>query len=204
MSANELVLVRHGATQWSPAGRHTGTTDLPLSVAGTAQARSVGNWLSRQLCQPDGDFGRLSDHICSPMLRTRETASVLELAGAPRARVVGELAEFDYGEYEGLTLAEIVKRNPKWSIWQEGCPGGETFSSFVSRISGVVEGQSLREGRHLVTAHSHVLRVLALNYLGLDPALGRHFELRPGSVSVLRRDSRHARVVLWNLAPPRG
>src|SRR3984957_8581990 len=115
MNEGGVVIVRHGATEWSENGRHTGSTDLPLLPAGREQERALVRTLD------PGEFDRV---LCSPLRRARETC---ELAGfGERMELVDQLREVDYGDYEGLTTPEILERNPDWNMWQDGCPGGES------------------------------------------------------------------------------
>jgi broad specificity phosphatase PhoE len=181
-----LYLVRHGATEWALSGRHTGTTDLPLLPEGEEAARRLAPVLA-------GD--RFAQVLTSPMQRARHTA---ELAGFPDAEVDDDLRAWDYGEYEGVTTAEIQQRDPGWSIWTGVTPGGETGEQVAARLDRVVARARAVEGNTLVFAHGHSLCALAARWLGEPVATGRLFVLGTATVSVL--DEHHgAPVVLrWN------
>jgi len=182
----ELWLVRHGETEWSRSWRHTSVTDIELTDAGREQARSL-----RPLLTGVG-FDRIWS---SPRRRALETA---ELAGcAPE--VVEDLVEWDYGDYEGITTAEIRETVPGWTIWSHPTPGGETAARVGERLDRVVERARAAGGRTLVFAHGHSLRVLAARWLGLDVADGRVFLLDTGTYSVLGDDRGQPVVVQWNV-----
>ena len=125
--AGGLVVVRHGATEWSESGRHTGRTDLPLLPAGTRAGTAAA-----ELLDPEA-FGTV---LCSPLRRARETCELAGFGG--RAQIVDELREWDYGEYEGLTTPEIRERDPDWSLWRDGCPGGEAPVQVAARADQVL------------------------------------------------------------------
>lgn len=184
---DELWLVRHGATEWSVAGRHTSTTDLPLTADGEAAARALADPLA------EVGFARV---LTSPRRRARHTA---ELAGFPNAEVDEDLAEWAYGDYEGLTTPQIRQSVPGWTVWTHASPGGETSGQVAERLDRVVARAVVADGgRTLVFAHGHSLRALAARWLGLDVAEGRHFVLDTSTVSVLGVD-RGTRVVRrWN------
>ncbi|WP_431871757.1 histidine phosphatase family protein [Nocardiopsis eucommiae] len=189
-----LVLVRHGQTEWSRAGRHTGRTDLPLTEEGERQARSV-----RPL---------LADHrfelvLTSPLGRAVRTAA---LAGLGGARTHSDLVEWDYGAYEGITTREIHRERPDWNLWTDGVPPGsegfpgENPEQVGARADRVLHDLSsaLERGDVALVAHSHLLRVLTARRLGLPPSGGALFRLDTGSVSTLGTE--HGRPVLtsWN------
>ena len=160
MTATELWLVRHGATEWSTAGRHTSVTDLPLLPDGEDTARALGARLAGI------DFGLV---LTSPRRRARHTA---DLAGFPDAEVTDDLVEWAYGDYEGLTTPEIRESVPGWTVWSHPSPGGETGAEVAARLDRVVERARSGGGRTLVFAHAHSLRVLAARWLQ-PPAGGR-------------------------------
>lgn len=188
MAASTLYLVRHGETEWSRDGRHTSTTDLPLTAAGEQTARALAPTLSRQ------DFDLV---LTSPLRRARHTA---ELAGFPDAQDEPDLAEWDYGDYEGVTTPQIRETVPGWTIWTHPVPGGESASDVATRLDRVVERVRSVEGTVLVFAHGHSLRALTARWLGLDVAEGRHFLLDTATVSVLGDDRGQSVVVRWNVA----
>jgi len=185
-NAQRLVLVRHGETAWSAAGRHTGRTDVALDDAGRAQARAL-SWLASET------FALV---LTSPLVRARETASG---AGFPDAVVDPDLCEWDYGEYEGLTTASIRERTPGWTIWAGDPPAGESIGQVATRAGRVLTRATSAEGAVLIFAHAHLLRVLVACWLGLLPASGSSFALDPASVSELGYE-RETRVVRsWNV-----
>lgn len=182
-----LYLVRHGETEWSRSGRHTSVTDLDLTDDGVAQAESL-----RERLRPD-DFDLV---LCSPRLRARRTAA---LAGFPDAQVEDDLAEWHYGEFEGLTSHEIRARQPGWRIWFNGCPAGESCDQVRARLTRVVA--QVRESgvdRAVVFAHGHALRVLAMAWLDFPVIFGQSFPLDVASVSVLGREKESPAVLRWN------
>lgn len=183
--ANQLWVVRHGATEWSNSGRHTSTTDLPLLPEGEEQARALAPGLAEQ------SFDLV---LTSPRARARRTA---ELAGFPDAVVDEDLVEWGYGDFEGLTTAQIRADNPDWTIWRGPWPG-EKPAQIAARLDRVVARVRAREGKVLVFAHGHCLRALAARWLGLDAVGGRLFTLDTGTVSVLGSEHAEPAVVRWN------
>ncbi|ALX04251.1 histidine phosphatase family protein [Aeromicrobium erythreum] len=184
-----LVLVRHGQTEWSLAGRHTGRTDIELTAAGEATAKALAPALA------DVDFDLV---LTSPRLRARRTAA---LAGFTEATVEDDLAEWDYGDYEGLTTPQIRESVPGWTIWDHPVPGGETPDKVGARLDRVVERVRATGGRVLVFAHGHSLRVLAARWLGLPVQDGRIFDLDTATYSVLGDDRGQPVVQRWNVGP---
>jgi broad specificity phosphatase PhoE len=183
----ELYLVRHGETAWSRARRHTSGTDLPLSPAGEAEARALGQHLR----------GLQVDRVLSsPMTRATTTAA---LAGfGDRVERTDDLLELDYGEYEGLTTAEIRASRPGWDLFRDGCPGGETVEDAAARARRLLDGLAAADGRTLLFSHGHQLRILATVFLGLPPDSARHLFLGTASVSVLGLEHEWPAVLLWN------
>ena len=183
----EIVLVRHGETEWSRDGRHTGRTDVPLTEHGREQAAAIGAALRER------EFARV---LVSPRSRALETC---RLAGfGARAEVRDDLAEWDYGEYEGRTTPEIRVDRPGWTLWRDGVPGGETADEVGARADGVLADVASAGGDVLVFGHGHFLRVLTARWLGLEPTDGRLFALDPATSSVLGHE-RETRVIrLWN------
>ena len=182
----EVVLVRHGETEWSRTGRHTGRTDLPLTENGERQARAVGEALRGR------EFALV---VSSPLIRARETA---RLAGfEPELR--DDLAEWDYGEYDGLTTPQIREQVPDWTIWGYGAVGGESVEQLAARADRVVAELLAVDGDVLVFSHGHFLRVLTARWLELGAADGRLFALDSGTLSTLgfERDQRVIRS--WNV-----
>ncbi|MFI5426192.1 histidine phosphatase family protein [Aeromicrobium sp. UC242_57] len=186
---DQLWLVRHGETEWSASGRHTSTTDLPLTEAGEAGARALVGALAGV------EFAQV---LTSPRQRARRTA---ELAGFGHAQTDGDLAEWDYGDYEGLTTPQIQETVPGWTIWSHPSPGGESATEVAARLDRIVAKARAVDGKTLVFAHGHSLRALTARWLGLDVSEGRLFVLDTSTLSVLGVD-RGAQVVRrWNVMP---
>ena len=183
----ELYLIRHGETEWSRARRHTGRTDLPLSPAGEAEARALGQHLR----------GLEVDRVLSsPLTRATTTAA---LAGfGDRVELTGALLEFDYGEYEGRTTAEIRASRPGWDLFRDGCPGGETVEDAAARARTLLDDLAASGGRVLLLSHGHQLRILAACHLGLPPGAARHLFLGTASLSVLGDEHEWPAILLWN------
>jgi probable phosphoglycerate mutase len=181
------VLIRHGETEWTLNGRHTGRTDIPLTQNGRDAARQLAP-LAAQV--------RFSLVLTSPMRRAGETC---ELAGlGDQAEIDADLLEWNYGEYEGLTAQEIHARHPGWRVFTHGCPGGETPADVAARVDRVIARIRSVEGHIALFAHGHVFRVLAARWLGLPPAGGSHFLLDPATVSVLSHHRGTPEVKCWN------
>jgi len=187
---SDIWLVRHGATEWSDAWRHTGRTDLPLTAHGRRQAASLYRPLDRQ---------RFARVLASPKLRARETA---RLAGFAEAIVDDDLHEWDYGEYEGLTREQIQEHDPNWTIFTGEVPGGETAAQVAARALRVLDRIAPVDGRVLLFAHGHFLRVLTATALGLGPEAGARFSLDPATISVLGSERETRTVRRWNEPVP--
>ncbi|GAA3648001.1 histidine phosphatase family protein [Nocardioides ginsengisoli] len=183
---DSAFLVRHGATEWSESGRHTSSTDKPLLPAGEQLARELRIRL-------DGPSYR--EVLTSPLLRARRTA---ELAGFEHATVVDDLLEWDYGDYEGMTTAQIRADRPDWSLWTDGCPGGETPEQVEKRVDRVVDHIRLTGGDVLIFAHGHVLRALTARWLGLPVRDGALFRLDTATISQLGYERETAVIQRWN------
>ena len=184
---SEIVVVRHGETEWSAAGKHTGRTDVPLTEPGRERARHVGIELAGR------EFGLV---LCSPMLRARE---MCELAGfGDVAEICEALHEWDYGDYEGLTTPEIRAQRPDWSLWRDGCPGGELPAQIGERADGVLRALREADGDRLAFAHGHILRVLTARWLAMDVAAGARFALSAGGIGALGYERETEVVVEWN------
>jgi len=182
----DLWLARHGQTEWSVAGRHTSVTDLPLLPEGEEAARELGPRLAGT---------RFALVLTSPRLRARRTA---ELAGFPDAEVDEDLAEWAYGDYEGVTTAEIQEREPGWTIWTGTVPGGESAEQVGARLERVVARARALDGETLVFGHGHALRALAARWLGLPVSEGRLLRLDTATVSVLGHEREDPVVLRWN------
>jgi probable phosphoglycerate mutase len=190
MSGRQLVLVRHGETEWSRLGRHTGRTDIALTELGESQADAIGLMLR----------GRpLAAALVSPLQRATETLRRARLDVA-EVRVLQELVEWDYGDYEGRTTEEIRGSVPDWTIWNAPVPGGETAAE-VARRADLAIGRALDEGGDVaIFAHGHLLRVLTARWLGLNASAGRHFALATGTVSILGYERDTPVILRWNEA----
>ena len=170
----QLWLVRHGETEWSLSGQHTGRTDLPLTPVGEQQARDIGKLLRGQR------FGAV---LTSPLLRARETC---RLAGyGDNAVVDPHLQEWDYGEYEGRATAEIHEQRPGWCLWSDGVPGGESIQQVATRGQAVIDRVAASSGDALLFAHGHILRIVACSWLGLPTQDGRLFALATAALTTL-------------------
>jgi broad specificity phosphatase PhoE len=188
-----VVLVRHGETEWTLAGRHTGRTDVPLTEAGRSSARDVGALLH------DRHFERV---LTSPLIRALDTC---RLAGfGDHAEVRDDLMEWDYGSYEGQTTADIRTEKPGWSLWRDGCPGGETAAMVGARADRVIGELRTVDGDALIFGHSHMLRVLAVRWTGLDATDGSRVVLDPAAVGVLGYERDTPVIVRWNINPRGG
>jgi probable phosphoglycerate mutase len=181
----QVFLVRHGETAWSLTGQHTGRADIPLTDRGREQARCAGEFLR------DTAFDLA---LTSPSSRATETA---RLAGAD-ARPSDELREWHYGTYEGLTTKQIRETIPGWTVWNGGCPGGETVQQVGERADRVIELVRSSGGRSVLFGHGHHLRILAARWCGLDAVCGRLLVLDPGSVSTLSYERETPVIKLWN------
>jgi broad specificity phosphatase PhoE len=185
----ELWLVRHGETEWARLGRHTGRTDVPLTDAGRAEARTVARKLRGH------PFGLV---LSSPLSRALETA---RLAGyRDEVETTPDLMEWDYGADEGLTTTQIRADRPDWSIWAAGPRGGETAAQVAARVDRVIGRVRAAEGDVLIFAHGHVLRILAARWLGEPPKDGRHYALSTATLSVLGWERDNPVIERWNEA----
>jgi broad specificity phosphatase PhoE len=174
MSPAPIYLFRHGETEWSRSGRHTGRTDVPLTEAGKGQARRF-----RPVVEAIG----LALVLSSPLTRAVETMTLAGAKGDIRLRE--ELREWDYGRYEGITTEQIRRSVPGWTIWTHPCPGGETLGQVEARADAALALLGERAGPAAVFSHGHFLRVLAARWVGLSGAFGRALQLDTGSVCEL-------------------
>ncbi len=186
-SEREVLVIRHGETEWSRSGRHTGRTDVPLTERGCTAAQRLGELLSRI------DIGLV---LASPLHRARVTC---ELAGlGDRMQIEPDAVEWNYGEYEGLTPAEIASRDPGWMIFRDGCPGGEMPADIGRRVDRLLSRIRDAAGHVAVFAHGHLLRVLAARWIGLPPQGGSHFLLDTSTLSILGYYRDIPTVKRWN------
>ena len=193
----QLILLRHGETEWSASGRHTGRTDIPLTAVGEAAATELAPALARR---------QIRASFTSPALRALRTA---ELAGLADAKPEPDLWEWDYGGCEGRTTAQIRMEWPGWYLWRDGVlPGdaehpGETLGQVGLRADAMLARVEplLAEGDVALIAHGHVLRVLTARWLRLEPDAGRLFRLDTGTFSTLGNEHGHPVILTWNVPP---
>jgi broad specificity phosphatase PhoE len=190
-----LLLFRHAETAWSLSGQHTGKTDIGLTEAGIAQARATAPLFRRLLGE-----GSLDALYASPRARALATA---ELALGPGASpiVTDLLAEFDYGDYEGLTAAEIRERAPGWNFWNDGCPGGETFAEVSARADRFIELLRARPPEQTICAvsHGHMIRILTARLLRLSARQGSLFDIKTASIAEFVDKNGDWVLARWNL-----
>lgn len=189
-----LYFVRHGETDWCVSGRHTGRTDLPLNACGEMQASALAPWLGAVA------FSRV---LTSPSARARRTCELAGLGAA--AETEPKLSEWDYGDYEGLTSADIRRRRPGWDVFRDGCPGGESPAQVGARADRLIEELSRAEGDVAMFSHGQFGCVLAARWIASAPTDGRRFSLDPASMSILdhkaRGDGDIQGIALWNASP---
>ena len=187
----QIYFIRHGETAWSLSGQHTGRTDLPLTPHGEAMARELATALKGI------DFSLV---LTSPRLRARTTCKLAGFDGT-RVQLEPNLAEWDYGDYEGLRTAEIHEMHPAWDVWKDGCPGGETPAGVSERADHLIARLRDLTGNVILFSHGQFGRVLAARWIGLPVTQGQHFAIAPASISILgfEADHPHRRVIsLWN------
>jgi probable phosphoglycerate mutase len=184
-----VTLVRHGETEWSASGQHTGRTDIPLTAEGERKARGLKERLK----------GVTFDRVfTSPLQRARRTC---ELAGfGERAKADPDVLEWNYGDYEGRKTSEILSQRPGWLLFRDGCPNGEQPADVGARADRVIARLRAADDRAIVFSSGHILRVLAARWLGLAPSEGRLFMLSTASISILgyEHDKSEPAVQLWN------
>jgi broad specificity phosphatase PhoE len=188
--AENVVLVRHGETEWSRDGRHTGLTDIPLTAEGRRQAEALAAPLRAW------QFALV---LSSPLQRALETCRLAGYGANPQVRP--DLMEWDYGRYEGLTSRQIAAENPSWSLWRDGGPDGETPAAVGHRVDRVIREVRQTAGDVLIFAHGHVLRVLTARWLDEHPEGGRHYALQTATLSVLSHEHDNPVILRWNLPP---
>lgn len=189
--AQKVFLIRHGETEWSRRGRHTGTTDLPLTENGRAAAEAL-----RPVLAPESFMAVLT----SPLKRARETC---ELAGlGTKAQIDPDLMEWNYGAYEGRTTADIQAERPGWVIFRDGCPGGETPAQVAVRADRVIAKVRALDGDVALFSHGHFSRVFAARWIELPPAHGEHFLLDTSTLCVLGYYGAAPAIRIWNAPLP--
>ena len=187
MPSQQVYLIRHGETEWSLSGQHTGTTDIPLTENGRRVAR---------LLQPVLTKETFTLVLTSPLQRARETC---ELAGlGESAEIDRDLMEWNYGEYEGLTSQQIHTTRPGWMVFTDGCPGGESPDQVGARVDRVIAKVRAVEGHVALFAHGHILRALAARWLGLQAADGCHFLLDTATLNIMSYYRGIPAVQRWN------
>lgn len=187
---SEVVLVRHGETEWSRTGQHTSVTDLPLTAHGRRQAQALLGRLD------PADFGLV---LSSPRERALDTARLAGFTGAAEPAVDEDLVEWAYGDYEGLTTDQIRESDPDWLLWRDGCPNGESPAEVADRLGRVVRRiRDFDAQRTIVFGHGHALRGFALVWLDLEFTRGEQFPLRTATVSVLGWEKGEPALQRWN------
>ena len=186
-----MYLVRHGETEWSLSGQHTSVTDLPLTTQGEARARLLRGHLNPTA------YGLV---LSSPRQRARRTAELAGFVGDHAPEIEPDLAEWAYGEYEGLTRNQIHEQHdPDWRIWTGPTPGGESPEQIVARMNRLIDRiQSAGVDQVLLFGHGHALRALTMVWLGLDLIAGAQFELHTGTIGILSEERDGRTLELWN------
>ena len=183
-----LWLLRHGETEWTITGQHTGRTDVPLTLQGERQATALQQQLAGR------EFALV---LTSPLRRARDTA---RLAGrGDVAELDPDLLEWDYGALEGKTTAEIREEFPGWNLWHAGAPGGESPHDVARRAERVIARAAAADGDTAIFAHGHLLRILAARWIGQDPSLGALLSLDTASVSILGFERNQRAIRHWNI-----
>ena len=185
--AQRVYLVRHGETEWSLSGQHTGTTDIALTERGRRVAKRLEPVLSKE------NFALV---LTSPMRRARETCELAGLGG--RAQIDADLQEWNYGNYEGLTPGQIHKQDPGWLLFRDGAPGGESPEQVGSRVDRLITKVRAVQGNVVLFAHGHVFRVFAARWIGLPAAGGSHFMLDTATLNILSYYRGIPAVKRWN------
>ena len=184
---SQLWLIRHGETEWTLSGAHTGSTDIPLTDAGRRQALKLKQSLAGR---------RFALVLASPLSRAQETCNLAGFGGG--AQIESNLVEWRYGEYEGRTMAQIQADAPGWSIWRSGVPGGEQIAEVAARANCVIR-RALREGGDVALfGHGHILRILTACWLELPPDSGRLFALDTAAIGVLGYERDDRVISRWN------
>jgi broad specificity phosphatase PhoE len=188
--ALNLYLIRHGETEWTLANRHTGQSDIPLTPNGIEEAKELGPHLLSLT---------FSQVLTSPLHRAQQTCQLVGLTGIPK--IEPDLAEWNYGDYEGKKSVDIRQQRPNWDVFQDGCPNGEMPSQILTRVDRLIARLRKLEGNVALFSHGQLGGVLGARWIGLPLAAARHFPLGTASVSVLSHDPHHldvAVIALWN------
>ena len=182
-----ILLVRHGETEWSASGQHTGRTDLPLVEAGREQARALAPALRSR---------GFTCVLSSPLKRALDTCRLTGFGDTVELR--DDLCEWDYGEYEGLTTPQIREQRPDWNLWRDGCPGGETPEQVSARADRLLTSLAEADGEVLMFGHGHILRVLSARWLEMPVSAGARLALNAGALSVLGHERETRVLERWN------
>ncbi len=185
----QVYLIRHGETEWSLTGQHTGITDIPLTENGRRLAKRLEPILAKQ---------KFVMVLTSPLKRARDTCELSGLGAA--AHIDNDLVEWNYGEYEGLTSREIREEAPGWLLFDHGCPGGETPEQVGERADRIIARTRGQQGNVALFAHGHFLRVVAARWLGFGAGAGRHFLLDTGTLNILSYYQGIPAIKEWNRA----
>ena len=191
MQRQQVYLIRHGETEWSLSGRHTGITDIPLTENGRRAAKRLETALTKET---------FTAVLTSPLERARKTSELAGFGG--RAEIEFDLMEWNYGEYEGLTSKQIREKVPGWILFRDGCPGGESPEQIGARVDRVIARVRAVDGHVALFAHGHIFRVFAARWLGLPVLAGCHFLLDTATLNILGYDREIPAVTTWNAIIP--
>ena len=189
MAERRIWLVRHGETEWSKSGQHTGRTDIALTPNGERQAKALGTLLAGR---------KFAQVLVSPMGRAQATA---RLAGVDRFEVTEDLHEWNYGIYEGITTKAVRQKQPDWSIWESPIPEGETIEQVGARACRLITRVEQAKGDVALFAHGHILRILGACWMGLAPIYGRNLGLHTATLSILGYERETRVIEVWNQSP---
>lgn len=184
----QVYLIRHGETEWSLSGQHTGRTDIPL----TENGRNMAGRLAPVLAETSFEL-----IMTSPLQRARETCALADLG--ERAETDPDLLEWNYGDYEGLTTHQIHAQAPDWMLFRDGCPGGENPTQVAARVDRLIARVRAVDGHVALFAHGHVFRLFVARWLGLPATAGCHFLLDPATLSILSYYRGIPAVKRWNM-----
>ncbi len=190
MTTKKIFLIRHGETEWSCLGKHTGKTDISLTEEGKKQCRYLATSLQNLT---------LEQAFISPLKRAQETFALLNLSVS--FALDQNLAEWDYGDYEGMTSKEIQKINPEWNIFEKGAPQGESLSQIKERADRVINRVQTINGDILLVSSAHILRSIAARWLRLPIEFGKYLMLSPASISILSYEHQTPSLLSWNQKP---